>query len=300
MLKMNLNPFNYILSTLILFLTLNLNGQNVKYKKGEVFIDKELAFVILEKERTDKKEKRNFEMKDGKGNSIFTLMDTSVYYKQLAHELTPRLAYQGHILKANQLNRSILVRDVSMPNFRHQINYLLKKTDLYKTQEFNDDILNQFAELLLEQEIAKEVTKYEQLSVRRDSVNEQAIRYHGPLVKRESGFLQVTEDRVKEEYKTLYRYKIRKRTKFTHIYDMFNEHEEQIGWFNLFQSSKKDYDNVVIAVCEYGKLKDPEDPTPVGDQKMYFKVPRSKGINDQTDEARIKIITEYLVDIGAL
>ncbi len=297
---MNFNTQSYLPTILLLFFTFNLFGQNVKYKKGEVFIDKDLAYVILENERANKKEKRNFQMKDAEGNLIFTLKDTAVYYNQLPHELSPRLAYEGHILKATQLNKSTLVRNVNIPNFKHQINYLLKKTDLYKTQVFNENVLQEFAELLLDNEIALEVERYEEISARRDSVNEQSVRYHGPLVKRESGFLNISEDRIKEEYKTLCTYKMRVRTDYTYVYDIFNEHQEQIGWFNLFQNDKKESDNVVIAVCTYGKMKDPEAPSPVGDQKMDFEVPRLKGINDQTVERRIENITKYLVDIGAL
>lgn len=284
----------------VLFAT-NLNAQNVKYKKGEVFIDKELAFVITENERASKEEKRTYKMADAAGNTIFTLDDKTVYYEQLAHESKPRIAYEVHVLNAPALNKSVEVPLINLLNFPNRINYLLKRTELYNTKSFSEDVFDDFAEKLRAYEAEAAVRNYEENKATRKDVNQEAIDFNGPLVEREPGFFVVSQGKVREGGKILFTYKSYKKTDYTHIYHMYNPKGDCIGWFNLFQSAKEKTDNVLMGVIEFGKDEDePKKPTAVGEDKRWFKVPRIRAATPPTAEERIENIAVYLANAGAL
>jgi len=296
---------NKLLKTIMLLLAVlfasDTIAQNVKYKKGEVFIDKELAFVITENERASKEEKRTYKMTDAAGKTVFTLDDKTMYYEQLAHETTPRVGYEVHVLHSPDLNKSVEVPLINLLNFPNRINYLLKRTDLYNTKNFSEDVFDDFAEKLRAYVAEAEIRNYEKNSARRDSVNQQAVRYNGPLVERETGFIVVNQGKVREGGKVLFTYKSYKKTSYTHIYHMFNPKGDIIGWFNLFQTDKQKTDNVLIGILEYGKIADePKKPSAVGKDNMWFYVPRVKAATPPTVEQRIESIAIYLANVGAL
>lgn len=279
-------------------------SQSIKYKKGNVFVDKELAFVIKEKERKSKKENKKYEMLDANGEIVFTLIDSTIYYKQLDHETSQRIAYEVHILHAPKLNRKTEVPLIGLLNFPSRINYILKKTDLYTTKEFTNDVFDHFADKLQAKNLEFVKERYSDLNSRRDSVNEQAVLYNGPLVKREPSSIfisnggDVNKGRVLESQKVLFTYKSNTKGKYAHNYDMYNEEGDLIGKFNLFQTEP--FDNIMIAEMHEVTVKGKTRMQPKMHNKIWFKVPKVVVPQPESDEQRMKRLFTYLIEIGAI
>jgi len=279
-------------------------AQKVKYKKGEVFIDGELTWVISENERASKQEIRTYKMVDAAGEVVFTLNDFIEYYEQLPHEQQPRVAYEAHILEAPQLNKSVAVPRINLLNFPNRINYLLKKTDLYSTKTFSEDVFNDFADKLKAHVAEREKAEYEVLKAERAEINKKSIELFGPLRERESGLMVLTPPKVYEGGKIIFKYKKYVSTTKTpsdrlRTYDLFDNAGDHIGWIVLNEKSATH--SVSLGAVDVKRLEeDPDNPSMLDGQYMIIDIPKLKDLTDLSIEGKMERIAKYLFDIGAL
>ena len=100
------NDYTMKMILLVIGFLLSLAGtdilaQKVQYKKGEIYVDKELRFEFMEVNENEKTSKiKHYALKDLDGNPVFTMTDTTFYYEQLPNEISKRKAYEAYLCSA--------------------------------------------------------------------------------------------------------------------------------------------------------------------------------------------------------
>ena len=85
----------------VLLVSANVSAQKVKYKDGQVLVNKVHAFDFVKIDaKENKSELDHYILSDLDGNVIMTMTDTTFYFDQLPNELSPRGAYHAYAINA--------------------------------------------------------------------------------------------------------------------------------------------------------------------------------------------------------
>lgn len=183
--------FFYLFLALLVFT--NVNAQKVKFKDGQVLVDKvhKYDFVKIDAKET-KSELDHYILSDLEGNVILSMTDTTFYFDQLPNELSPRGAYHAYAVNAPSAGLAgVMPYNPVMGYPKQRINDLDKvgffKDSQLDQKKFDDFLEKQNADYLKTMDAEREQTntsRLENYNLTREKL--------GDLMEREPGTISVT------------------------------------------------------------------------------------------------------------
>jgi hypothetical protein len=231
----------------IAFLLVNteLSAQKVKYKKGQIFLDKELKFEFVEINKEENSSKlKHYVLKDLEGNTILSLRDTAFHYTQLANETSPRTAFEAYEVSVPSKGFKGVMPYIPVMNYAKQRFKDLEKIGFFKSLEFDEDNFNAFLERQGLQVLENNLKEIEDTNANRILNYEKTKEVFGPLLERDPASVSVVininepNGYLIKEGKGLLVGKFRQMAKGTnnHSFEVINKEGVKIGEVNIFQN----------------------------------------------------------------
>lgn len=232
-------------------------GQKVKIKKDLIYVDKkeEYNFVKTNNGGALLSELPNFKLSDTKGNDIFLIGDTSMYYKKLPFESEPRVSYKTFTFNSTKLQKTVIVPRKATFNYRKYIVTSLDEIGFFGSGEFTEST---FETLVNRQDLDK-ITQWdnhiELVNEQREKNYNLTVEKFGEPKSRKPGAVTIKSVPGKVEMHAVMdgktevgRFIVKTKGSSAHIYEMVNHEGFTIGTIALFMTGNNA--NVRLYVTE--------------------------------------------------
>ena len=169
-------------------------SQKVKYKDGQVFVDKEHKFDFTATEDdSDKTKLTSYVLTDVQGQVIFSLTDSTLVFEQNPNETKQRSAYHAYLCDAPSINRKALMPFNPVMGYDKQRIKDLEKAGFFAGQEMTDEIFDATLERQNAEYIEVIIGGINETNVNRTKNYELSEKAFGPLLEREPGTINVVQ-----------------------------------------------------------------------------------------------------------
>ena len=178
---------------LILVMTASVSfGQKVKYKDGQVFVDKVHQFDFMEIDADDNtSDLKQYALKDLSGKEVLTLTDTAFYYEKLPNELVSRKAFEAYALGAPSLGMKKVMPYNPIMNYPKQRIQDLDKIGFFSDFEMTQKRFDEFLEKQYPESLKKKYEELEAANTNRKKNYALSEEKFGGLLERNPGNISV-------------------------------------------------------------------------------------------------------------
>lgn len=283
-----------VLFAFVMLVGTPLYGQKVKYKKGQVSVDKKHMYNMDEEQSKDSRSKmKSYYLRDLSGNTLLTMKDTTFYLEKLPHEEVPRKGFEAYRIDAEGLSSLILFNPIM--NYGKQRVKDLSKVEFFKKGTFDESIFNAFIERQFPENLNKTMEEYAAKNETRVKNNQLVVEAFGSLVKRAPGDVQVRKGNsgaleIKESGEVLGTIVEGEKGKILYPYFIHNLNGDIVAIINI-RSTSKDAKKASFTV--HSKAVD-------GSLETLFQSTSTVGNDEMKLTKKFQSAVEYLIDQGML
>jgi hypothetical protein len=299
------NNITLVLVILLSTATAALYGQKVQYKKGEVYVNKKLAFEFEEiKNLTSKGKLKHYALIDLDGNTVFSMVDTTFYYDQLPNETTKRAVYEAYLCTAHGKGLQGIIPYVAVMSYPKQRIKDLQQAGFFKELAFNESIFQAFLDQQSQEFLEEILEEIEITNKSRMSNHALTKEKFGPLMKRNPVTPRVVINTknsgsfiIEEENSIVANINLVDKGSTNHAYQVVNRAGDVIGEINIFQNPEtvnglQNYRyNLKAFILGTGNSED--------NYKWFYERVKSTGSPESTT-SRLETVAKYMVNEGLL
>ena len=219
-------------------------AQKVQYKKGKVYVDKELKFDFVEVDGKENNSKLNsYLLKDLDGKTVFAMTDTAFYYEQLPHEISKRKAYEAYNCSAPAQGLQGVIPYFPVMGYPKQRIQDLQKAGYFKTLSFDETIFQAFLDRQSPGYLAEQIEEIDAINESRMSNYTLTEAAFGPLFEREPQEPGVVINiempgsyLLKEGNILVGKFNLKTKGSNNHVFEVTNRAGDVIGEVNIFQT----------------------------------------------------------------
>ncbi len=221
----------------VMFVSTPLYGQKVKYKKGQVSVDKKHMYNMDEEQSTDSRSKmKSYFLRDLGGNTLLSMKDTTFYLEKLPHEEVPRKGFEAYRIDAKGLSSLIFFNPIM--NYGKQRVKDLSKVGFFKKGAFDESIFNAFVEKQFPENLKKNMEEYASKNDTRAKNNQMVVEAFGSLVERAPGEVLVRKGKgddfeIKESGEVLATIVEGEKGTISHPYFIHNLNGDRVAIINI-------------------------------------------------------------------
>lgn len=220
----------------------NSTAQKVQYKKGQVYVDKELKFEFKEIEDESSSLTR-YELIDNEGNVVFAMSDTTFFYSRLPNETSQRPALRAYRCTAPEEGLEGVMPYFPIMNYPKQRIKDLQDAGFFKSLAFDEKIIQEFLEKQSPDYLTQQFEEIEKTNDTRQENYKLTEAAFGPLLSRapkDPGVVINIEKPgsylIKEGSLLVAKVDLREKGSNNHAYQVVNYKDEIIGEINIFQT----------------------------------------------------------------
>jgi hypothetical protein len=240
---MNMKAAALCLLVVISLIHFDVQAQKVQFKKGQIFVDKELKFELVEVENKDKSSNLNdYFLKDLDGNDVFAMRVTPICYEQLPNETSCRPAFEAYRCTAPAAGFEGDKIFLPVMGFGKQRIKDLEKAGFFKTLEFDQGIFDAFIGSKSRDYISQKVEEVKEQDKVRLANYKLTEATFGPLLERDPKEPDVVINtaspgsfKIQEGNLDIANVNLREEGSNNHAYDIVNHNGDIIGHINIFQ-----------------------------------------------------------------
>ena len=239
---MTTKAFFFLFGFVACLMHVDVEAQKVQFKKGQVFVDKELKFELVEVKSEDKsRQLHDYYLKDLDGNDVFTMKVMPICYEQLPNETSCRPAFEAYRCAAPAAGLEGDKIYLPVVGFGKQRIKDLEKAGFFKSMTFDQSVFDAFIGSKSKDYVAEKVDKVkEQDKVRLANYN-LTVEAFGPLLERDAKEPDVVINtaspgsfKIQEGNLDIANVNLREEGSHNDAYDIVNHNGEIIGHINIF------------------------------------------------------------------
>ena len=240
---MHIKTIMLTLGMVLALFHVDIHAQKVQFKKGQIFVDKELKFELVEVESEDKSSKlKNYFLKDLEGNDVFTMTDTSICYTQLPNERSGRPAFDAYRCAAPMAGLEGVKIFLPVMGFGKQRIKDLEKAGFFKTLAMDEATFDAFLGSKSQEYLAQKMEEVEEQNKSRLANYILTEQTYGPLLERDPKEPDVVINtaspgsyKIQEGNLDIANVNLREEGSNNNAYDIVNHNGVVIGHINIFQ-----------------------------------------------------------------
>lgn len=236
-----MKPFIFLGAVIILF-AVDVQAQKVQFKKGQVLVDKELKYELVEVEGEGKSSNlKDYFLKDLDGNDVFTMKVTPICYAQLPNETSCRPAFQAYRCTAPAAELEGDKIYLPVMGFGKQRIKELEKAGFFKSSTMDEAAFNAFIGSKAQEYLNEKMEEVKEQDKARQANYKLTEEAFGPLLERDPKVPDVVINtaspgsfKIQEGNLDVASVNLREEGSNNTAYDIVNYNGDIIGHINIF------------------------------------------------------------------